>query len=64
MTARRREFLAILPVAVFSTVAAVSRAIAAEDVLHALKGEDLERLRLDFNASRSKVRLLLILSPT
>ncbi len=38
--------------------------MVAEEVLHTLKGDDIDRLRLDFNASRSKVRLLFLLSPT
>ena len=33
------------------------------NTLHVLK-TDFERLRLDFNASRSKVRLVILLSPT
>jgi hypothetical protein len=37
---------------------------AAEDPLHMLEANNIERLRLDFNASHSKVRLVFMLSPT
>jgi hypothetical protein len=37
---------------------------AAEDPLYILPADNIERLRLDFNASRSKVRLVFMLSPT
>jgi hypothetical protein len=37
---------------------------AAEDQLHILPADTIERLRQDFNASRSKVRLVFMLSPT
>jgi len=40
------------------------RAAGAADPLYILPGDSLDRLRLDFNASRSKVRLLVLLSPT
>jgi hypothetical protein len=59
----RRWFLALLPGA-FISVALAARAQTPEDTLHVLKGDNIERLRLDFNASRSKVRLLFLLSPT
>lgn len=36
----------------------------AEDELHVLNPGDYERLRMDFNASRAKVRLFSVLSPT
>ncbi len=36
----------------------------AEDQLHVLGTGNIERLRMDFNASRTKVRLLCVLSPT
>lgn len=36
----------------------------ADDSLHILQPDNIERLRLDFNSSRSKVRLLFMLSPT
>jgi hypothetical protein len=35
----------------------------SNNTLHVLK-KDFERFRLDFNASRSKVRLVILLSPT
>jgi hypothetical protein len=59
----RRWFLALLSGA-FVSLARAARAQTPEDSLHVLKGNDIERLRLDFNASRSKVRLLFLLSPT
>jgi hypothetical protein len=37
---------------------------AAEDQIHILPADNIERLRQDFNASRSKVRLVFMLSPT
>ncbi len=64
MIARRRDLLAFLPSALLSTLATGFRGMSAEEALHALKGDNLDRLRLDFNASRSKVRLLFLLSPT
>lgn len=36
----------------------------AEDQLHVLGSGNIERLRMDFNASRTKVRLFCVLSPT
>jgi hypothetical protein len=48
--------LGIFPLAQLSGV--------AEDPLHILQADNYERLRLDFNASRSKVRLVFMLSPT
>ena len=59
----RRWFLALLPGA-FSSVIRTTRAQTSEDTLHVLEGDDVERLRLDFNASHNKVRLLFLLSPT
>jgi hypothetical protein len=59
----RRSFLARLPGAMLATDAATPL-VAAEEPLHILQGGDIGRLRLDFNASTSKVRLLLLLSPT
>jgi hypothetical protein len=32
--------------------------------MHVLQGENPERLRMDFNTSRGKIRLLFVLSPT
>jgi len=57
----RRRFLARLPGAF---LAAAARPLTAEEPLHVLSGGDIQRLRLDFNASRSQVRLLFLLSPT
>ena len=37
---------------------------ASEGDLQVLKQDDTERLRLDFNANRSKVRVVPVLSPT
>ncbi len=59
----RRSFLAALPAAALAA-AVVAQAAPEDNPLHVLAADDLERLRLDFNASRSKVRLLLLLSPT
>ncbi len=60
----RRELLSLIPASCFSILSPFFRALASDDTLHVLKPGDIERLRLDFNASRSKVRLLLLLSPT
>lgn len=57
----RRIFLAALTGGV---AASALRSAAAPQEIHILKQGDTERLRLDFNAYRSKVRLLAILSPT
>ncbi len=38
-------------------------ALPADDI-HILPPDNIDRLRLDFNASRSKVRLVFMLSPT
>ncbi len=59
----RREILAALPAALLS-LAGSARLPAADNPLHVLKADGIERLRMDFNASRSKVRLLFLLSPT
>jgi hypothetical protein len=59
----RRSFLQYLPGALL-TLGTAARGRAAEVPLHVLKANDIQRLRLDFNASRSKVRLLFLLSPT
>ncbi len=42
----------------------LARDCLAEDRLHILEPGSLERLRMDFNASRTKVRLFSVLSPT
>ncbi len=55
----RRVFLSSILLLAFSTAASVSA-----ETLQVLKQNDFERLKLDFNANRSKVRLLLVLSPT
>ncbi len=57
----RREMLTALPIL---SLAGAVRLLAADNPLHVLKADDIERLRMDFNASRSKVRLLFLLSPT
>ena len=54
---RRREFL--------SGVAGIPLALLQDSpTMHVLQGDNLERLRMDFNTSRGKVRLLFVLSPT
>ncbi len=63
MRLERRDFLAAMPATVLA-LAGTARAAAEDNPLHVLKAGDIERLRLDFNASRSKVRLLFLLSPT
>lgn len=59
----RRIFLAALTGGLAASASALSIAAAPQE-LNILKQGDTERLRLDFNAYRSKVRLLAILSPT
>jgi hypothetical protein len=59
----RRIFLAALTGGLAASVSALHIAAAPQE-LNILKPGDMERLRLDFNAYRSKVRLLAILSPT
>jgi len=46
------------------TGARVAENCVADDQLHVLEPGKLERLRMDFSASRTKVRLFSILSPT
>jgi hypothetical protein len=61
-TISRRNFLAALG---SGTVAARAlRATPVPQELYVLKKGDVQRLRLDFNSYRDKVRLLAILSPT
>ncbi len=48
----------------FFTGAKLARDCPADDQLHVLGPGDFERLRMDFNASRTKVRLFSVLSPT
>ncbi len=55
----RKDFLLAL-----SGAALAARDLCADDNLHILPQNDIDRLRLDFNASRMKVRLLFLLSPT
>jgi hypothetical protein len=64
MRVARRELLTLLPLSFLSALQRQGRAASADDSMHILKPGDVERLRMDFNASRSKVRLFLLLSPT
>lgn len=59
----RRIFLATLTAGLAASAPAVCGA-AAQEELHVLNSGNLERLRLDFNSSRERVRLLALLSPT
>jgi hypothetical protein len=45
-------------------LAVPGRAGIAQDGLHVLQPNNIDRLRLDFNASHSKARVVLMLSPT
>lgn len=58
----RRDILTALP-ALACACRLVSDLRAAE-TLYELKRDDLERLKLDFNANRNKARLVFVLSPT
>lgn len=58
----RRRFLAALPVVITGCFSA--RGQGDENTLHVLAGDNIDRLRLDFNASHGKPRFLLLLSPT
>jgi hypothetical protein len=60
----RRGFLTRLAAAFAASAAVLRGAPALQDNLLMLKSGDLERLRLDFNGNRQKVRLLAVLSPT
>jgi len=60
----RRSFLTSLATAFAASAALLRGAPALQDDLVILKNGDLERLRLDFNGNRQKVRLLAVLSPT
>ena len=64
MSLNRRELLAAMSGAALSVFPICRAGTADDDSLHLLKPGDIERLRMDFNASRSKVRLLFLLSPT
>ena len=55
----RRVFLAGIPYLALSASAA-----SGADLLQVLKPNDFERLKLDFNSNRAKVRLFFVLSPT
>lgn len=59
----RKEFLLKLFAACVATTGTRSLP-ATEDILHILPPDNLDRLKLDFNASRNKVRLMFLLSPT
>jgi hypothetical protein len=59
----RRDFTAGVCACLLSGLRLAGDCIA-DDQLHVLKPADLERLRMDFNASRNKVRLFSVLSPT
>jgi hypothetical protein len=60
----RRTFLAGLGAGLAASAAGLQVAVARQGDLYILKGGDLERLRLDFNGNRQRVRLLAIVSPT
>jgi hypothetical protein len=55
----RRVFLASVPFLALSALPG-----SGADLLQVLKPNDFERLKLDFNSNRAKVRLFFILSPT
>jgi hypothetical protein len=55
---QRREFLVQIPALLASAPA------LAQEALRILPDGNSERLRLDFNTGRDKVRLLFVLSPT
>jgi hypothetical protein len=59
----RKEFLYRMR-RLLLAAAAIPKSLGADDSLHILPQNSIERLRLDFNASRTKVRLLFLLSPT
>ncbi len=61
MRFERRSFLALMSA---SVLALRETALGEDNPLHVLSADNVERLRLDFNASRNKVRLLFLLSPT
>jgi hypothetical protein len=60
----RRELFALIPGSSLLGLSFAWRSFAAEDPIHILRSGDVERLRMDFNASRNKIRLFLLLSPT
>jgi hypothetical protein len=59
----RRIFLAALTTGLAASAAAL-RGVSSQNELRIFKTGDLERLRLEFNSDREKVRLLAVLSPT
>jgi hypothetical protein len=60
----RRDFLTSLSVGLSACAASLGAASAHQNDLYVLKPGDFERLRVDFNANRGRVRLMAILSPT
>jgi hypothetical protein len=61
---QRRNFLRFLATAFAASGVTLRGAPAPQGNLIILKNGDIERLRLDFNGNRQKVRLLAVLSPT
>jgi hypothetical protein len=59
----RRRFL-VAAASGIAASAATLRPAGAQDQLHVMKDGDIERLRFEFNAARSRVRLMMFLSPT
>jgi hypothetical protein len=59
----RRAFLRRAPF-LLAACSAPQSSLWAQGDLHVLPQDRIDRLRMDFNASRSKVRLVSILSPT
>jgi hypothetical protein len=59
-----RRWMGFLLLAVISIPLSPVRGRTPDDNLHILQPDNIDRLRLDFNASRSKVRLVFMLSPT
>jgi hypothetical protein len=59
-----RRLLQLLNASMLFVLGALVCSRAGDDILHVLQPDNIDRLRLDFNASRSKVRLVFMLSPT
>ncbi len=59
-----RRMLGFLLMAVIPVSVLPLRSRVTGDNLHIRQPNNIDRLRLDFNASRSKVRLVFMLSPT
>jgi hypothetical protein len=57
----RRTFLTAV---VFTATTVPTFTALSEDNLYILPQDDIGRLKADFNANRSKVRLVFMLSPT